>query len=557
MPATMLIQNLYARSPEEQDVAIAEALAKEESFPAETPIRETAGKKIGLMWPRTFSTTTHPAAPLLNKYANKGCPVDCGPDWSHEHIEAALLRGNHTSTNSKRATQALREEIRTKQANKYARVVKWKDIKHNIPTKLKVSPVAMIPHKSRAFRCILDLSFMLNLKGKKMPSVNSATAKLAPREGMVQLGQALKRLIAIMAANRSKGKSFRFAKLDIKDGFWHMAVGNKDAWNFCSVLPSENDNIDIDEIEIVVPNALQMGWCESPPFFCAASETARDTIQALLEMDCLPEHILEGKMMNGAHFSQGITLDNGTITVIEVFVDGFIRMTNGNTEAHLRHVSRAMLHGVHSIFPPPDPSGHNGKETIAQSKLDNSDGEWNYVKEILGWIIDEKHYTIQLPLKKCQKITALIKAIVKNPRCHLKKFQVLAGKLQHASYGIPGGAGHFSPIDMAATQAKDDIVIITDHLKAKLLDWRALVNSFKTTPTPVQLLLADWPNYINYTDSCGIGAGGVATPGINRIKNTVWQYEWPEDIKEMMRKHIVTMNDLELAAMVLGWLVLE
>ena len=128
-----------------------------------------------------------------------------------------------------------------------------------------------------------------------MPSVNSATAKLAPREGMVQLGQALKRLIAIMAANRSKGTPFRFAKLDIKDGFWRMAVGNEDAWNFCYVLPSENDNIDIDEIESVVPNALQMGWCESPPFFCTASETARDTIQALLEMDSLPEHILEEK----------------------------------------------------------------------------------------------------------------------------------------------------------------------------------------------------------------------------------------------------------------------
>jgi len=167
-------------------------------------------------------------APLLDEYANKGCSVDCSPDWSHEHIKAALLRGNHTSTNAKHATQALREETQTKQANKYARVVKWKEIKHNIPKMLKVSPVAMIPHKSRAFRCILDLSFQLNLKGKKMPSVNSATAKLAPREGMVQLGQALKCLIVPMAANRSKGTPLQFAKLDIKDGFWRMAVGNED-----------------------------------------------------------------------------------------------------------------------------------------------------------------------------------------------------------------------------------------------------------------------------------------------------------------------------------------
>jgi len=66
---------------------------------------------------------------------------------------------------------------------------------------------------------------------------------------------------------------------------------------------------------------------------------------------------------------------------------------------------------------------------------------------------------------------------------------------------------------MAATQAKDDMVIMTEHLKATLQDWRALVNSFKT---------------------CDIGAGGVATPGLNSIMHTVWQLEWPEDIKEMM-----------------------
>jgi len=76
-------------------------------------------------------------------------------------------------------------------------------------------------------------------------------------------------------------------------------------------------------------------------------------------------------MMDSAHFTEGIPLADGTITVIEVFIDDFIRMTNGNTEPHLRHVSRAMLHGVHSIFPPPDASGHDGKDPIAQSKLDN------------------------------------------------------------------------------------------------------------------------------------------------------------------------------------------
>jgi len=34
---------------------------------------------------------------------------------------------------------------------------------------------------------------------------------------------------------------------------------------------------------LVVPTSLQMGWVESPPFFCAASETARDVAQDYCE----------------------------------------------------------------------------------------------------------------------------------------------------------------------------------------------------------------------------------------------------------------------------------
>ena len=66
----------------------------------------------------------------------------------------------------------------------------------------------------------------------------------------------------------TKNKAFHsgFMKLDIKDGFWQMAVKNEDAWNFAYVLLSLCKSTDIDETELVIPNGLQMGWCESPPF---------------------------------------------------------------------------------------------------------------------------------------------------------------------------------------------------------------------------------------------------------------------------------------------------
>jgi hypothetical protein len=40
-----------------------------------------------------------------------------------------------------------------------------------------------------------------------------------------------------------------------------------------------------------------MGWAESMTAFCAASETARDTIQILSKQGILPEHLLEHIMI--------------------------------------------------------------------------------------------------------------------------------------------------------------------------------------------------------------------------------------------------------------------
>ena len=65
-----------------------------------------------------------------------------------------------------------------------AKLVLWDDIKDNPPKQLKISPIAMIPHKSRKFRAILDLSFAIRLRnGNTMQSVNKATKKTAPNRG--------------------------------------------------------------------------------------------------------------------------------------------------------------------------------------------------------------------------------------------------------------------------------------------------------------------------------------------------------------------------------------
>ena len=68
-------------------------------------------------------------------------------------------------------------------------MVLWDNIKDNPPEELKISPIAMIPHKSQLFQAIMDLSFALRFKkGELPPSVNKFSVKTAPQGGHRPVG---------------------------------------------------------------------------------------------------------------------------------------------------------------------------------------------------------------------------------------------------------------------------------------------------------------------------------------------------------------------------------
>ena len=232
-----------------------EALAKSLDFPTKFPVRETIGTSDSLMRPR-YQAQQHPAANILNSYSNNGVPVECRPNWSYDKVLTLLLRGPHCSAHTKDTIEQLQAETMEKVKEGYARVLTWGEVKNKLPPQLKLSSVAMIPHKSQNYRCILDLSFTLYQNGEKFPSVNDATIENAKQESMAQLGNVLKRLVAHLAAHYNPSNPFVFTKLDIKDGFWRIAVSNKQAWNFCYLLSLLTKNLNEDGIKIVVPNSL-------------------------------------------------------------------------------------------------------------------------------------------------------------------------------------------------------------------------------------------------------------------------------------------------------------
>ena len=178
-------------------------------------------------------------------------------------------------------------------------------------------------------------------------SVNMRTNKMAKHEAMAHLGTCIKRLIQLIESDW-EGLPFLFAKLGVKDGFWRMAVSDNDAWNFCYVLPSLKPTNNINDIKLVVPNSLQMEWCESPPYFCTGSQTARDIIDCI-RLSPLPSHTFEDRMLIKTPTSG--TATHRHTTTVEVYVDNFIGMTNNPDANHLQNLLRTMLHSIHAIFP--------------------------------------------------------------------------------------------------------------------------------------------------------------------------------------------------------------
>ena len=173
----------------------------------------------------TGPALAHPAAPMLQRFAEEGCPGPITQSFGLEQLEHAIRRGAHPSARSYKARAALHLEVQEKVAQGYARLIPWEHLKKALPPSIRISPIAAIPHKTRDFRMILDLSYMFTIDGTPWQSVNEASnPQEAPVNSMTQLGQVLPRLVHTIATSLEEAGPWVFMKLDIKDGFWHLMV---------------------------------------------------------------------------------------------------------------------------------------------------------------------------------------------------------------------------------------------------------------------------------------------------------------------------------------------
>jgi hypothetical protein len=542
--------------------------------PPDAPVNQTKGKqnvstRTSLMNPSPFAVLSHPFGSTLAEWA-KGVPVDCGPNWDQEEIDLAIARGPHPTAREADAIALVHEDVNYQVQAGFTEIVLWADIKDKLPPSFKISPVAVVPQTGRRGRIILDLSFAVRRlptrsdkrkMGKVVrEAVNKTTTQLAPQLPVKAIGQVLPRLFEFMALTPAE-EEVRFSKIDLSDGFWRMIVEEQQKYNFCYVMPDPPGA----PIRIVVPSALQMGWAESPAYFCAATETSRDIIHWLItEKIPLPPHPMEAYMKPGDSVPRCQTTNlTEEYTESLVYVDDFIiALVENANRTLIQRVSRAALFGIHAIFPPPSISGHaGGKDPISQKKLEKGDASFTVEKLVLGFLLNGRDRTVTLPADKAAKILQELKKVLHKKKVNLKRFQSLVGKLRHVAQILPSAKGIFTPINNSLSGNPKEIGLgTTSEVRSALLDLGALVRDLAKRPTHVCELVPDSPRYAGTSDAAAQGAGGVwFGPD---IPPTVWRLPFPQDIQDRLvsgdnPKGDITNSDLELAGVLIQHLILE
>jgi predicted lysophospholipase L1 biosynthesis ABC-type transport system permease subunit len=135
---------------------------------------------------------------------------------------------------------------------------------------------------------------------------------------------------------------------------------------------------------LVRPRALQMGWNESPAYFCAATETVRDVAQSLVDIRAvLPPHPMDRHLRPSKPARRQSTA-GPQLQMSGVYVgDHLIAAVENRAGSLLQPAGRATLHAIHSVFATPEATGTpEAKDPISEKQLLKRDGRCTSNEEL-------------------------------------------------------------------------------------------------------------------------------------------------------------------------------
>jgi hypothetical protein len=515
----------------------------------------------------------HPAAELLRQWRDEGVPVNStSPPWTDDQKDLCIRRGCHQSATQHSAF--LRDEMAEFIESKFWVVLPYTQVRHL--QQLMLTPAAVKEERARKPRLLCDHSWPW-----AWGSVNETTIPHAPPEAM-QFGRALPRILRLVRHANPKFGPPRLNKQDVKDGFYRMFLRAADCLRLALLLPTYEG----EPLMVGVPLACTMGWVESPPTFCAMSETVCDRANALFAASPLaaPPHRLNATaaLLDDLDTSMtprpreaddvaanaalaaipGVVLEppepehlappsncafNRPLGHTDVFVDDFIQLGQGS-KRRMNALRLHLLAAIDEILARPTSTESHRNEAISLKKLVQGDGSWATRQLILGWIIDVLRQTLELPPHRKLALAEIFTSLASTKRVTVKRWQKILGKLRFVSQAIPGSVGLFCALQLALSRPSDGRIRITKALRHHITTFASLAASLCHRPTHLAEFVPQEPSLLGATDAAKPGMGGVYFDHTGRC--FVWRFPFPKYIQDRLVSALnldgsITNSDLE------------
>jgi hypothetical protein len=324
---------------------------------------------------------------------------------------------------------------------------------------------------------------------------------MMPPEAM-QFGRALERILySIHHANPHHGPVY-MSKTDLADGFCRVPLASSGVPKLGIILP----RFPSEEQMVAFPLVLPMGWVESPPAFCVATETVADLANDVSPHHSLPIHPLEDVANTSPDTSQTDTSPDTSqtdtqrdlkrsqsapdafartrpvlrpfrrpVALHDIYMDDFISLVQGSPRRRRHHI-RGLLHSVDRVFRPLDDQDSPVRQHVPSiKKFQKGDGSLQLVKNVLGWIINTAQGTLELPPHRRQRLAAIFDEVRGQSRMALSKWHKILGELRSMSIGVPGSKGLFSTLQAAFRHTEQNRVRITPAMHDQLADFEHLL----------------------------------------------------------------------------------
>lgn len=492
----------------------------------------------------------HSASSLLDRMRRLGVPVPLStPPLDVLAKDVAMAYGSHGSTAGH--ISFVREELADFVRKGFFLVLPYEDVRHW--KNLRLSPMGCIPQRGRRPRLIIDYTWS---------GVNPATVRLSPDS--MQFGRALPRLLQrIYEADPAHGP-VHMLKVDLSDGFYRVWITESDIPKLGVALPPGPNG----EQLVAFPLCLPMGWVESPPHFCAVTETVADLANDTLRlhrpvasshpMDSLADSTpptypsLAGAVPMHLH---GRPPRQGYLSYVDVYVDDFLGLSNGPPEERSR-VRRALLEALDAVIRPLDEGDNSARKAPASiKKLAQGDGAWATQKILLGWLIDSIQGTITLPPHRQDRLLEILAAVSGKRRVSLRRWRSLVGELRSMMIALPGSEGLFSQLQAALVAQKGGRVRVNKSVQDELDDWTWLAHDICNRPTSIAECASKPPSTIGAKDASGDGMGGVVFNLRRHARPLCWRHRFPPEVTADLvsfenKGGRWTNSDLEMTALV-------